>query len=556
MAERNLNRRQLVGGASAAVATAGALKFTPAFAQESTPQAGPSTEATPAPSEFPAIPPEFATETNWPIEGGDLKATRVAAGTSISTGTISDLGLAWTMPVDAPGMFGALTANPVIVDGVIYLQTGVSDVFAIELETGNVKWQKTYNQQVPSGGPNGIAVAYGNLFFPVGGDGEVVCLDVETGNDVWSVFIAGPRREGIDMAPAVYAGVVYISTIPGNIDAFYQGGQRGVIHGLDASTGQVLWYFDTTTDNLWGNALVNSGGGLWHPPSFDDDGFSYYGIGNAAPYPGTEEYPDGSSREGPNDYANNVLKIDPSRAGLVWNHNVSPHDIFDLDNHLTPVLTSWTDENGFETKLVITSGKHGFVVAVDPLVGEEIWRTPVGRHQNDKLEEVPEGDSIEVYPGTFGGVETPIAVANGVVFVPVLNSATWYFPDSLDAAKLDFTAGTGEVVALDVRDGSVIWDVEVPSGVFGSMTVANDVVFTGTMDGLIRAYNVADGTPVWSYQTASGISAGPAISGDYLVVPSGGLFNPSSDTASPAPEVAPALYVFKIGATSEATPSA
>lgn len=526
MSGRNVNRRQLVGGASAAVAAASVVKLTPAFAQDATPESGPHPEASPvAPSDLPIVPPEFETETNWPIESGDLKATRVAAGTSISTSTVGDLGLAWTLPVNAPGMFGALTANPVIVDGVIFLQSGVSDVYAIELETGAVKWQKTYNQQVPSGGPNGIAVAYGNLYFPVGGDGEVVALNAETGEDVWSVFIAGPRKEGIDMAPAVYGGVVYISTIPGNVDGYYQGGQRGVIHGLDASTGRVLWYFDTTTDNLWGNSLVNSGGGLWHPPAFDDEGYSYYGIGNASPYPGTDEFPNASSRLGANDYANNVLKLDPSTAGLVWNYNVSPHDVFDLDNHLTPVLTSWTDdETGYETKLVITSGKHGFVVAVDPLVGEEVWRTPVGKHQNDKLEEVPEGESIEVYPGTFGGVETPLAVANGVVFAPVLNSSTWYFPNELDAAKLDFTAGTGQLYALDVRDGTVLWTVDLPSGALGSATVANDVVFTGTMDGLVRAYNVADGSPVWSYQTASGISAGPAISGDYLVVPSGGLF--------------------------------
>jgi outer membrane protein assembly factor BamB len=558
MTERSLNRRVLLGGAAAAAVAAGAVKFTPSFAQDATPEPELHPEASPvAASDLPTVPPEFATETNWPVEGGNLKATRLAAGSSISTSTVGDLGLAWTLPIEASGSFGALVANPVIVDGVIYQQSGVSDVYAIDLATGEIKWQKTYNQQVPTGGPNGVAVAYGNAYYAVGGEGEVVAVNAETGEDIWSIFIAGPRKEGIDMAPAVYGGVVYISTIPGNVDAFYQGGQRGVIHGLDATTGQVLWYFDTVVDNLWGNALVNSGGGLWHPPAFDDDGFSYYGIGNASPYPGTEEFPNASSRPGDNDYTNNVLKIDPATVGLVWNHNLNPHDVFDLDTQLTPVLTSWVnEETGYETKLVIGSGKHGFVVAMDPLVGEEVWRTPVGKHQNELLDEVPEGETIEVYPGTLGGVETPFAVADGRVLVPVLNLATWYTGAALDATKLDFTAGTGEVVALDVKDGSVLWDVEVPTGMYGGATVANDVVFVGGLDGVVRGYNTADGTLVWSYQTAAGINTSFAISGDYLVVPSGGLFAPSSDTASPAPELAPALYVFKIGASSEATPTA
>jgi outer membrane protein assembly factor BamB len=554
-----LNRRVLFGGATAAAVAAGMAKFTPSFAQDATPEAELHPDASPvAASDLPTVPPEFATETNWPIEGGNLKATRAAAGSSISTSTVDTLGVAWTFPVEAAGSFGALVANPAIVDGVVFQQTGVSDVYAINLADGTVKWQKIYNQQVPTGGPNGVAVAYGNAYYAVGGAGEVVCVDAETGDDIWSVFIAGPRKEGIDMSPAVYGGVVYISTIPGNVDAFYQGGQRGVIHGLDATTGQVLWYFDTTVDNLWGNSMVNSGGGLWHPPSFDDEGFSYYGIGNASPFPGTEEFPNASSRPGDNDYTNNVLKIDPATAGLVWNHNISPHDVFDLDNQLTPVLTSWVNEvTGYETKLVIAAGKHGYVVAVDPLVGEEVWRTPVGIHQNELLDEIPEGETVIVYPGALGGVELPFAVADGRVIVAVVNLGMGYTSTELDASSIDFLGGTGEVVALNVSDGSVLWKVDLPTGAFGGITVAGDVAFTGGLDGVVRGYNAADGSLVWSFQTAAGINTTYAVSGDYLVVPSGGLFGPSSDTADPAPDLAPAVYCFQIGAASgEATPTA
>jgi outer membrane protein assembly factor BamB len=546
-----------MGGAAAAVVAAGAVKLSPAFAQDATPEPelheGEATPAAEAPA-LPTVPPEFATETNWPIEGGDLKATRLAAGSAISSETIGTLGLAWSFPIASAGSFGALVANPVIVDGVVFQQTGTSDVYALDLATGAVKWQKVYNEQVPTGGPNGVAVAYGNAYYAVGGVGQVVAVNAETGEDIWSVFIQGPRHEGIDMAPAVYDGLVYISTIPGNVDAFYQGGQRGVIHTLDANTGKTVWVFDTVVDNLWGNSMVNSGGGLWHPPSFDDEGFSYYGIGNASPYPGTPEFPNASSRPGDNDYTNNVLKIDPATAGLVWNHNVNPHDVFDLDNQLTPVVTSWTDDTGFETKLIITSGKHGFVVAVDPLVGEEVWRVPVGRHQNDKLDAVPDGETVEVYPGTLGGVETPLAVADGKVLVPVLNLATTYNGGAIDS--VDITGGTGEVVALDLSNGSVLWSAEVPTGLYGGATVANDVVFTGGLDGVVRGFNTADGSQIFAYQTTSGINTSFAISGDYLVVPSGGFFVPSADTVSPAPEAAAAVYVFKLGATGEATPTA
>jgi outer membrane protein assembly factor BamB len=550
MTEQSLNRRTLIGGATAAAAAASVLKFTPALAQDATPAASPEAVA------LPTIPPEFDTETNWPIEGGNLQATRAAAGSTINSSNAGTLGVAWTFPVQAAGSFGALVANPAIVDGVVFQQTGVSDVYALDLATGAVKWQKIYNQQVPTGGPNGVAVAYGNAYYAVGGVGEVVAVNAETGEDVWSVSIQGPRHEGIDMAPAVYDGLVYISTIPGNVDAFYQGGQRGVIHTLDANTGKTVWVFDTVVDNLWGNSMVNSGGGLWHPPSFDSDGFSYYGIGNASPFPGTEEFPNASSRPGDNDYTNNVLKIDPATAGLVWHHNVNPHDVFDLDNQLTPVVTSWTDDTGFETKLVITSGKHGYVIAVDPLVGEEIWRTPVGIHQNDKLDAIPDGETVVVYPGALGGVELPFAVADGRVIVQANNLGMGYTGTALDAASINFLGGTSEVVALDVKNGTVLWSVDLPTGGYGGITVANDVAFTSGLDGVIRGYNTADGTLVFSAQATAGVNTTFAISGDYLIVPAGGLFSPSSDTVSPAPELAPAVYAFKLGAAGEATPTA
>jgi glucose dehydrogenase len=551
MSRKQLNRRQLIGGATAAGLAVGAFGVGAASAQDApaTPEASPVALG-------PAIPPEITdSQTNWAYEGYDLAATRNVQGSTISTSTVSTLGLAWTFPITAAGAFGALTANPAVVGSTIYLQDAVSNVYAIDLDSGQSVWTKEYNLAVPSGGPNGIAAAYGNLYFPVG-DGELVGLNAETGEEIWHISITGPLGEGITMAPLVYDGIVYVSTIPGSSTGFYGGGQRGVIHAIDAASGAVIWYFDTTTDNLWGNPTVNSGGGLWHPPSVDDEGYLYAGVGNAAPYPGAEGWPSATSRPGPNDYANNTLSFDSKNGDLRWALNVNPHDVFDLDNQLTPILTT-ANIAGTDTKIAISSGKHGMVVAIDRESGKELWRRPVGKHQNDNVSDIPDtGDSLEVYPGTLGGVETPMALANGVLYVPVINLSTFYFPTKLDAAKLDFTKGSGELVAIDVNTGATIWDVEIIIAPYAAATVANDVVFTAGLDGVVRAYNTADGSAVWMGKAPAGINAPLAISGDYLLVPAGGIFAPSADTDNPAPTQANALHAFKIGAGGAATPEA
>lgn len=564
MGKNELSRRHFLAASAASAFIVGArahaqdAEATPDDAIHGSADAG----ATPVVA-GPAVPPEFETPTNWPTENYDLKGTRNPQGSNISTETIGTLGDAWKFSVDISAPYGALTAYPSIVDGVIYQQDAMSNVYALELETGEVIWTIEHNEAVPSGGPNGTSVAYGNVYYTVGGPGDVIAVRAENGEQLWSTNIRGPKNEGITIAPAVYDNVVYVSTIPGTANSFYSGGERGMIHALDAHTGEVLWYFDTTTDNLWGNSIVNSGGGLWHPPSFDDQGMVYAGVGNAGPYPGTEEWPSGSSRPGDNDYANSILKIDPATGSLVWYNNITGRDLFDLDNQLTPILTT-AEIDGSERKVAVTSGKHGFVVLVDQESGEEIWRTAVGEHNgNASLQELPEGESTTVLPGTLGGVETPMAYADGRVFAPVYNMASVYTPEGLDPESIDFLGATGNLVCLDVATGEILWDVPTEKGLLGAATVVNDVVFTGGLDGVVRGFNVETGEQVFTYQASAGLNAPFSISGDYLLIPAAGPLGASSDTFAEIPDAGANLIALKLGgeiqeqgatASPEATP--
>jgi outer membrane protein assembly factor BamB/plastocyanin len=545
------------------------------FAQDATPEmAEPQSEAAATPEvnsvgsdRFPtrtelgpAIPPEYTdAETNWPSQNGDLSATRQAVGSTISSETIGELGTAWSYPVTINAAYGALVAAPSIAGNMLYQQDALSNIYAINLDSGETAWTIEHNEPVPSGGPNGTALGYGHLVYTVGGPADVIAVKADTGEQVWSTNVQGFRHEGITISPLVYDSTVYVSTIPGTPEAFYQGNQRGFLIALDLIDGSVLWYFDTTVDNLWGsdggNARINSGGGLWHPPSVDEEGNLYVGIGNASPYPGVPEFPAGSSRPGDNDYANAIIRIDPDRAAVDWFVNVKPHDLFDLDNQLTPILTT-ASINGEDQKIVITSGKHGLVAAFNQETGEEYWRTAVGLHQNDDLQELPEDEFVEVLPGTLGGVETPLAYAEGVVYAPIFNMSTFYNASGLDPASIDFAGATGQLVALDVTNGEILWDVEQPTGTLGGALVANDIVFTGGLDGVVRGYNTADGTQVFSYQTAAGLNAPFAASGDYLLVPAGGPLMPSVDSWDPVPEYAPALIALKIGGEVQTGPAA
>ena len=561
MRMQRLSRRGfVVSGSAAGLTLAGGIGSAARAQEEASPPAAPQapdTEAAATPAAAgPPRPPEYDDPTNWPSENGDLQSTRQMRATAISTATIHQLGHAWTAPITTSAPFGALVAAAMVVGNTVYQQDGKSNVHAIDKETGEIRWSKIYDADVPSGGPNGVAVAYGRVFYSVGG-GIVHCIDAATGDDIWQTDrLIGPLDEGIDMAPLVYDNVLYISTIPGSPEGFYQPGQRGVFYALDAWTGKVLWYWETVNDNLWGNPRVNSGGGLWHPPTVDERGNIYLSIANAAPFPGTEEWPNTSSRPGENPYTNYIVSLNIATGGMNWGFSMTGHDPFDQDHHLSAISTDLTID-GEQRHVILTTGKHGFVVCADAGTGEVIWRTATGVHQNNDIDDIPEGEKLEVYPGSQGGNQTPVAYADGRLFIP-MNVAPSYFDQTSYESAIPIIGeqGSGIMGALDAATGEVLWEVETPSALYGGAVVANDVVFSAALDGVVRGWNVETGEQVFSYQVSAGVNAPLSMSGDYLFIPAGTVLFPSEDTVDPAPQTQPGLYALKLGGEVQATPAA
>jgi outer membrane protein assembly factor BamB len=458
--------------------------------------------------------------------GGDLKlsgdawpnldqaSTREAEG-EIKRSNASDLEQAWSLPSRAQSTYGAYAASPVIANGVVYMQDLESSVQAVSLDSGEVQW--TWKSESATQGPNGVVVGDGKVFGATAT--EAFALDQETGKELWSVPIAEAPL-AIDMAPGYEDGLVYVSTVPVNVNSEYLGGGVGTLYALDAKTGKKVWTFDTVPKDLWGDKKLNSGGGLWYPPSFDGKGSMYFGTGNPVPYPGTPQKPWGSSRPGPNQYTNSIVKLDAKTGKMDWYYQQTPHDVYDWDFQNSPILAQ---AGGRE--VAIGSGKNGIVTAVDAKTGKPVWSTPVGRHNGHdddgllamkgQTSKIKKG---EVLPGNLGGVITPPAASDTTVFVPVVNHGIEVTPSQ----ELGEGAGLeGGIVALDLKSGKVIWEQEYPSAAFGSPVVVNDVVFFTTFDGTVHGLDAKSGGEVWSASLPAGSNSPVTVSGDTLVVPAG-----------------------------------
>ncbi|RKT19412.1 alcohol dehydrogenase (cytochrome c) [Streptomyces sp. 1114.5] len=476
--------------------------------------AAPGPEAAPDPAAVAESHGRGAHARDWPLSNGDLTNTRNVTRTAIDSRTVKDLKVKWRLPLEGkPTFAGVMASNPIVVGDTVYLINLDSDVTAVDKETGKVRWKRVFDS--PSVGPNGVAYSHGLLFGTT--FTGVFALDPATGRTVWTRELIPAGQGGIDVAPHVYEDTVVVSTVP-NTFGKYVPGAMGTIYALDAATGKERWNFNTIKDgDLWGHPEINSGGGTWYAPALDSHGRLFVTIANPAPLPGTPEYPNGASRPGPNLYTNCLLAIDSRTGKLLWYQATAPHDIRDYDLQDPPIVTT-TQVNGVRTEVVLAAGKMGKVFAYRADNGTPLWTLSVGTHMNDEGP-LPDTPTV-VMPGILGGVETPMALSRGRLFVPWVDT-----PSTLTATGglqlPDYSVGRGGLTAADVSTGKVLWKRDLPQMALGAATVANDVVFTSTFDGQVFAFDTATGKTLWCDKTPAGIISFPAISGNTLFVGAG-----------------------------------
>src|SRR5205823_12011051 len=142
---------------------------------------------------------------NWLVNGGNFESQHFSPLKSITDQNIGRLGLAWA--VDIPSPMG-LSAEPIVVDGVVYLGAPFDKVFAIGAATGKLRWQ--FDPHIRIDGPwgnscegrknRGVAVWNGKVYVGTG-DCRIVAIDAASGKRVWETLVCDADQTGITEAP-------------------------------------------------------------------------------------------------------------------------------------------------------------------------------------------------------------------------------------------------------------------------------------------------------------------------------------------------------------------
>lgn len=103
--------------------------------------------------------------------------------------------------------------------------------------------------------------------------------------------------------------------------------------------------------------------------------------------------------------------------------------------------------------------------------------------------------------------------------LPIVNAAAEF--SATNVVNQVLTTGTGELDALEVNTGKLLWSAPLPAPDFGGATISGDLVFTSTFPGQVLAFNRSSGQQVWAWQAPTYTNGLLTVVEDTLLVPAG-----------------------------------
>jgi quinohemoprotein ethanol dehydrogenase len=502
--------------------------------------------------------------TGWPTNGGDWYNRRYSPLDSIDRSNVAQLKGVWRARLGGSGVGPQYSgeAQPLVVDGVVYIATGANDVFAIGVESGATLWDYHANLDAAittvccSWTNRGVAHGDGKIFEGQL-DGKLVALDAKTGAVVWSIQ-AEKWQDGITLtsAPLYYDGLVVTGFAGAEL------GVRGRVKAYDARDGKLVWTFYTIPgrgepgNDTWpqDNELWQNGGGtVWQTPAVDPElGLIYFSTGNPGP-----DF-NGGVRKGDNLYTSSVVAVDAKTGRYRWHYQQVHHDRWDYDS-ANPVVLFDLNIDGSARKGLAQASKTGWVYLLDrtngtPLIGideKAVLQEP--RQATAATQPHPRGDafvpqSVDVAPEGYtlvngGRIFTPYwtdylaakpSISGGANWPPssydpetgyfyvcavdrVASFRAWDIKDEPPPVGELYIGGNfgsvllptlGTFTALDVRTNKIVWQQQwAEQCASGATTTAGGLVFVGRNDGRLTALDSSNGNKLWEFQTGAGMNA-------------------------------------------------
>lgn len=340
----------------------------------------------------------------WKNYGGSKGSSQYSSLNQIDSSNFKRLHIAWTWRSVEENITRThpeikswvWESTPLMVEGVLYISTSLSQVAAIDAATGKTKWvydPETWKNGTPSN--NGF-VHRGVAYWKDGrderilmgtGDGYLIALNAVTGKPIATFGTDGRidltrglgrtverKLYGVSSAPIVCKDVVVVGTKVHDVPVT-ETMPPGAVRGFDVRTGKQVWKFNAIPqkgefgNETWeGDSWKTVGSAnVWAPISADDElGYVYLPFST----PSNDNY--GGGRLGSGLFGESLVALDARTGKRVWHFQFVHHGLWDYDPPAAPNLID-INVNGKAIKAVAQVTKQGFVYVFDRVTGKPVW---------------------------------------------------------------------------------------------------------------------------------------------------------------------------------------
>jgi polyvinyl alcohol dehydrogenase (cytochrome) len=435
-------------------------------------------------------------------------------------------------------------AQPTIFGGRVFVGSQNGKVYSLDAKSGCTHWQFEAGKPVRSAvviGPRGAGWA---AYFGDAG-ANVYAVDALSGKPLWIAKVDQHPAAVVTGAPTLVGTTLFVPVssyeeVMGAKPSYPCCSFQGSLVALDSSTGKVLWKTFTikeeakaTTMNSAGvQQMGPSGAPIWSAPTFDATSQRVYATTG-------DNYSDP-----PNENSDAIIAFNAGSGDVAWTRQITSGDAFtvacpngvncpkshgpDFDFGSSAVLVTLSNSK----RILVAGQKSGVVTALDPdHGGETVWQKRVGAGS------------------TLGGVQWGVAADESNLYVAVSDPkfqiagpttpGAQSLPNSSVTLLIDSKAGGG-LWALKLETGEEVWRTPHPGcgdapgcspAQSAAVTAIPGLVFSGGLDGHLRAYLANNGKIVWDmdtkgdYPTVNGVAAkGGSIDGGGAVIVDGMVY--------------------------------
>lgn len=435
---------------------------------------------------------------SWPEYLGNGQHTAASSDAATSAANAAQLLPLWSFQTG-----GVVAAEPVVVQGTVYVGSWDGNEYALDAATGALKWKTFLGKTAaagcvpPAAGITSTAAVSDGVVYVGGGDAFWYALDAATGAVLWKVPTGDNSPAGGHYnwsSPLLYHGYAYIGIASFGDCPLVQ----GQLLQVNLATHRVVH-----TLNLVPNGQV--GAGVWTSPAVD-------------PASNTIFLTSGSDEGNvPQPFGQAIVAVNASTLAIVGHWTLpAGQAIDDSDWGDSPLLASGPTGR----PLLFATNKNGYVYGFDRanLGAGYQWRTPIADPGT-----CPVCGDTSVSSGAFG---------QGRLYVGGGHAAV---------------AGRGRggtVRAIDPTSGAILWTHAAPGPVIGPLAYANGLLIDGGGPTL-EVLDAATGERLYSWNSAAQIYGGPTVAAGviYASSTSGLVFAlrlPAHPTAFPADAHCPA----------------